>query len=160
MRWIVATVCVLLLSACSGESSPSESDPHGAFPGAGIDCPTAEPRPITPDLAIDALNSHGFSVVFDEGACGLGAISGMLGNTSSGLTPRDVMDREGTVVCVLLVRPRDSQAVQEVEGNSGAAHAERRLANLSCDLYASRAPVDDEAARLDDAFTEMRSSIR
>ena len=125
-----------------------------------MNCPTREPAPISSELASDALNDHGFSVVFDEGSCGFGAISGMLSNASSGSTPREVMDQEGTVVCFLLVRPRNHSAVPEVEGDSGAAHAERRLANLSCDLYASRAPVDDEAARLDDAFAEMESSIR
>lgn len=125
-----------------------------------MDCPTREPAPISSELASDALNSHGFSVVFDDGACGLDTISGMLSNTSSGPTPRAVMDREGTVICFLLVRPRTHPAVSEVQGDTGAAHAERRLANLSCDLYTSRAPVDDEAARLDDAFAEMKSSIR
>ena len=151
-----------MASGCSGESSRSEGDPQGAFPGAGVDFPTREPAPISPELASDALNNHGFSVVFDEGACGFESISGMLSNTSSGLTPLEVMDREGTVVCFLLVRPGNDQAVpeSEVEDDTGAAHAERRLANLSCDLYASRAPVDDEAARLEDAFAEMRSSIR
>ena len=125
-----------------------------------MDCPTEKPTPISPDLASDALNKHGFSVVFNEGACGFGSIAGMLSNTSSGLTPLEVMEREGTVVCFLLVRPRNDQAVPEVDGDTGAAHAERELANLSCDVYAGRAPVDDEAVRLDDAFTEMRSSIR
>ena len=100
-------------------------------------------------LARDGLNNHGFSVVFDEDACGFQSISGMLSNTSSGPTPREVMDREGTVLCFLLVRPRNDPAVPEVEGDTGAAHAERRLENLSCDLYASRAPVEDEAARLE-----------
>jgi hypothetical protein len=160
VRWIAATVCVLVAAGCSGESSQSESNSQGAFAGAGVDCPTREPAPISSKLASDALNNHGFSVVFDEGACGFETISGMLSNTSSGPTPREVMDREGTVVCFLLVRPRNQPAVPEVTGDTGAAHAERRLANLSCDLYASRAPVDDEAARLDDAFAEMKSSIR
>jgi len=160
VRWIAATVCVLVASGCSGESSQSESNSQGVFPGAGVDCPTEAPAPITPDVASDALTNHGFSVVFDEDACGFQSISGMLSNSSSGPTPREVMDREGTVLCFLLVRPRNDPAVPEVEGDTGAAHAERRLANLSCDLYASRAPVDDEAARLDDAFAEMKSSIR
>ena len=160
VRWIAATACVLVASACTGESSRSEGNSQGAFPGAGVDCPTREPSPISPDLASDALNKHGFSVVFDDGACGSEAISGMLSNTSSGPTPREVMDREGAVVCFLLVRPRNDLAVPEVEGDTGAAHAERRLGNLSCDLYASRTPVDDEAARLDYALAEMRSSIR
>lgn len=119
-----------------------------------------EPAPISSELATEALNNHGFSVTFDEGACGLGAISGMLSNTSSGPTPREVMEREGTVVCFLFVRPRNDPGVPEISGDSGAAHAERRLANLTCDLYASRAPVDDEATRLDKAFAEMKLSIR
>jgi len=160
VRWIAVTACVLVASACSGESSRSDNDSRRAFPGAGVDCPTREPAPISSRLASDALNNHGFSVVFDEDACGFQSISGMLSNTSSGPTPREVMDREGTVLCFLLVRPRNDPAVPEVEGDTGAAHAERRLENLSCDLYASRAPVEDEAARLDDAFAEMRSSIR
>ena len=160
VRWIAAFACVLIASACSGESGRSESDPQGAFPGAGVDCPTREPAPISPELASDALNSHGFSVMFDEGACGFDAISGMLSNTSSGPTPEEVMDREGIVVCFLLVRPSRDDIAPDVEGDTGAAHAERRLANLSCDLYAARRPVDDESSRLDDAFEEMRSSIR
>ena len=96
-----------------GGADRCESDPGGASPGAGVDCPTEKPAPISPDLASDALHKHGFGVVFDEGACGFGAIAGMLSNTSSGVTPLEVMDREGTVVCFLLVRPRNDQAVPE-----------------------------------------------
>lgn len=98
--------------------------------------------------------------MFDDAACGFETISGMLSNTSSGLTPREVMDREGTGVCFLLVRPHNDLALPDVDGETGAAHAKRELGNLSCDLYASRTPVDDEATRLDDAFAEMRSSSR
>jgi hypothetical protein len=66
----------------------------------------------------------------------------------------------GVVVCFLFVRPRGDEIAPDIRGATGAAHAERRLANLSCDLYTGRAPVDDEAARLGDAFAETRSSIR
>ena len=89
-----------------------------------------EPAPISSELATEALNNHGFSVTFDEGACGLGAISGMLSNTSSGPTPREVMEREGTVVCFLFVRPRNDPGVPEVSGDS--AHTP------SADLRTSR----------------------
>jgi hypothetical protein len=124
-----------------------------------VGCPTEEPSPITPDLASNALEDNGFNATFDSDSCGFGQISGMLSNASSG-RPDEVLERQGLVVCFLLVRPGGDVAALDLERDTGAAHAERRLANLSCDLYASRAPVDDEAARLDDAFAEIRSSIR
>jgi len=159
MRALVAVILVLVASACSGESSRSESDPQGAFPGAGVDCPTDEPSPITSELATDAFTSHGFTAEFDGDSCGLGEISGMLSNASSG-RPDEVLEREGLVVCFLFVRPRGDNTAPDTTGDTGAAHAERRLANLTCDLYASRASVEDEAARLDNAFAQLRSSIR
>ena len=124
-----------------------------------MDCPAEEPSPITPDLASNALKNHGFNATFDGNACGLGEISGMLSNVSSG-RPDEVLDREGALICFLFVRARGDSITPDIGGDTGAAHAKRRLANLSCDLYASRAPVDDEAARLDDALAELWRSIR
>ena len=152
---VVLVIALLLLGAgCSDDSSRSDTPPL-AFPGAGVDCPTDEPRPVTADLAIEALSEEGFGVEFDRSACGLGEIAGMLSNASSA---RDVLEDEGVVVCFLFVRPRDG-ITPEVSGAAGGTHAELSFANLSCDLYAGRLPADDEVARFERSFDRLRAHV-
>ena len=62
----------------------------------------------------------------------------MTGVWVAAAVPDEVLDREGVVVCFVFVRPRGDATAPDFEGDTGAAHTERRLANLSCDLYASR----------------------
>jgi len=163
---VVLAVLVLAASGCSidGEDRDGDGASRGgppvsgaAFPGAGVDCPAEDPQPVTAELATAALVRSGFDVDFDPRACGLGEIAGMLGNAAS--SPNAIED-EGIVVCFLFVRPRSEGIAGEGEGETGAVHAERTVANLTCDLYAGRAPVDDEVTRLDEAFEDLRARIR
>jgi hypothetical protein len=168
VRLLVSVVLLVLASGCSNDApEPAQRDSTTtsgrssplavpAFPGAGVDCPTDEPRPITVQLATEALAAGGFDVVFDESACGLGVIAGMLSNAS---TSPDVVEDEGIIVCFLFVRPRGESGLEAV-GNPGGAHAERRLANLTCDLYADRAPAAEKFSRLDESFDDLRRKLR
>lgn len=129
--------------------------PTRPFPGAGENCPKSEPSPITISEAIRALRANGFSVSEVARSCGLNLISGMLTN----LGP-NAMAREGSVSCfVLATRHRDVPDI--VSGDTAAAHAERRLANLECDLYGADAVgfEDDEVKRLDLAFEDLEAAI-
>lgn len=157
MGMVKALAVLLLLVACGCSADPRASEQRSsAFPGAGVDCPTEEPHPITADLATDTLVAGGFDVVFDPEACGFGEIAGMLSNSSS--LP-GVLDDDGVVVCFLLVGPRDGTTTPEVSGDTGGAHSELSLANLTCDLYADGVPADDEFARFEQAFEELRKQI-
>jgi len=149
---LLVVVIALLATACSNDSG--ETQP-AAFPGAGVDCPTEEPRPVSAEAATEALADTGFSVQFSEEACGLGEISGMLSNSSRSAAQ---LEEEGAVVCFLFVRPRTDGAVPEVAGSQGGAHAERSFANIACDLYAARAPAEDEFNRFDQAFENLRKA--
>jgi hypothetical protein len=172
---VIAVVALLAVAAgCSGSDESSEASrretraasvaapqaaplpaPIRPFPGAGENCPTSEPSPITISEAIRALRASGFSVSEVERSCGLNLISGMLTN----LVPNAVA-REGSVSCfVLATRHRDVPDI--VNGGTAAAHAERRLANLECDLYGADALgfKDEEVKRLDLAFEDLETSI-
>jgi len=152
---LVGALLLVVASGCTDDSGES-GRPSFAFPGAGVDCPPDEPRPVTADLATEALAAGGFSVEFDAEACGLGEIAGMLSNSAN--SP-DVLEDEGVVVCFLFVRPRDGTATPDVSGNTGGAHAERSLANLTCDLYADGVPAEEEFARLEQSFEQLRKQI-
>jgi len=152
---LVVALLVFVASGCSDDSGESERL-TSAFPGAGVDCPTEEPRPVTADLATEALAEGGFSVEFDEEACGLAEIAGMLSNSSNST---DDLENEGVVVCFLFVRPRDGAATPDVSGDTGGAHTERSLANLTCDLYANGVPAEEEFARLDLSFEKLRQRV-
>jgi hypothetical protein len=152
---LVVALFLVVASGCSDDSGEPERL-WSAFPGAGVDCPTEEPRPVTADLATEALAESGFSVEFDEEACGLGEIAGMLSNSSN--SP-DVLEDEGVVVCFLFAGPRDGTATPDVSGDTGGAHTERSLANLTCDLYADGVPAEEEFARLEQSFEKLRKQV-
>jgi hypothetical protein len=173
---VVAVVALLALAAgCSESDESSEGSrpdtrairvaappttllpvPTRPFPGAGENCPTSEPSPITIMEAIRALRANGFSVSEVERSCGLNLISGMLTN----LGVLDAMAREGSVSCFVLAT-RDREVPVVVGGDTAAAHAERRLANLKCDVYGADAVgfKDDEVKRLDLAFKALETAV-
>ena len=168
---IVALV-VLGTAGCAGSEGATETSTTGRttplasaagaagwspYPGAGVDCPTAAPAPISVGEASEALQEHGFSVGEVDGSCGLETISTLLSNARHP-SPFDVHEREGSLTCYVLVRP--ATAGREVEGDDAAASAERRLANLDCRLWgAGRHGFDGELRRLEGAFEELRRGL-
>jgi hypothetical protein len=72
----------------------------------------------------------------------------------------NAMAREGSVSCFVLARRlRDVPDIGS--GDTAAAHAERRLANLECDLYGADALgfKNEEVKRLDLAFEDLEAAI-
>jgi hypothetical protein len=139
----------------------SPTAPEAApFPGAGEDCPTSEPSPIGVSEAAQALRTAGFTVSEVEGSCGAHVISAMLTNSASSLFTRDVMVSEGLVSCFVLAT-RHRSVPHVVEGDTAAAHAERRLANLECDLYGADAAGFEErdVSRFDRAFKALQAAL-
>ena len=166
---VLALAFALLVMGCTGSDGAPErtpGDPSAAsvttsgapaapYPGAGQDCPTTEPSPVGVEEAIRALRAEGFNVSALERSCGLRTISAVITNGNGSLT-HGVMAREGLVWCFVLAL-RDSEALDDVDGATSAAHAERRLANVECDLYgADSSGFEDDVLRLDRAFQKLR----
>jgi len=168
----MTVLLVLVAAGCAGSDSATETSttdrtsplaaaPSGGgwspYPGAGIDCPADAPAPIGVGEATEALREHGFSVEEVERSCGLETISAMLTNATYPV-PYDVHEREGSLICYVLVTP--PAPGREVDGDDMAAGAERRLANLDCRLWGGdRHGFDGEIRRLDGAFEELRRGL-
>lgn len=173
MRNAATTVLLVLVAAgCGGSdgatgtsttdrTTPLAAAPSGGgwspYPGAGGECPADAPAPIDVEEASEALREHGFTVEEVEGSCGLETISTVLANATYP-SPYDVHEREGSLICYVLVRP--GAAGREVDGDETAASAERRLANLDCRLWgADRHGFDGEVRRLEGAFEDLRRGL-
>jgi hypothetical protein len=124
------------------------------YPGAGVDCPSKAPSPLSIRQSIEALRAHGFTVAEVEGSCGVESISAVVSNTVNGSAPV-VLRREGVVSCFVLLEPPPA-APAVIEGDTTATTAERRLANLHCRLYGPEAHgFPAHVRRLDGAFSNL-----
>ena len=172
---MLAAALLVVAAGCSGTDGAEEQSAavdrtvppvtmraalEGPYPGAGVDCPTAEPSPITVAEARRSLRAHGFAVGELERSCGLRLISAMLTNATSGPLAANVHEREGLVTCFVFATRRPG-VPDAIEGDTTAASAQRRLANLQCNLSGADAlGFDREVARLDRAFERLRRGIR
>lgn len=177
MKVVIVAALLLLAPGCSVGSNdaadeaavqtstentaPAVPAPSSPYPGAGTNCPAGEPSPITVNTARATLHEHGFTVAKAEGWCGLELISAMLTNASASPHTGQVMRREGLLYCYLLVAPRPLGGAENlVAGDTLAASAERRLANLDCDLYgAEKKGFDKHVFRLDEALDDFRQRL-
>jgi hypothetical protein len=156
VKLVLVAALLVLASGCGGSDQAAVRVPSSPYPGAEANCPTAEPSPISVSMARAALREHGFTVAEADGWCGLDLISAMLTNASSSFVAGTVMRREGLLQCYVLVAPRRLDATPTVEGDTLAASAERRVANLDCDLWgAEKNGFERHVLRLERAFRDL-----
>ena len=165
---------LLLLLGCSSDEEPTRPSttaaapgeaaalppglPATPYPGAGVDCPSKAPSPLSIGQSIEALQAHGFTVAEVEDSCGVQSISAVISNTANGRAPV-VLRREGIVSCFLLVEPRPAVPAV-IQGDTTATSAERTLANLHCRLYGPEAGgFTAHVRRLDLAFSELKRRV-